>query len=858
MNHFLHNRTRSLILFLLISLVLPSVSSQIVSANVSVGAVQRDLTAAVQQQNLSPTLTVDPNVTFQQGGDPIQVAPNLTLSGPSDQTLDKATVTLGAGFVANEDHLSLPDGISTAITTAYDNATGILTLSGNADFATYQSVLQQVTYQNTSAAPTMADRTATISLGSNLYFAETGHYYEFVSDRHITWSDAKAAAEAKSFYGLPGYLVTVTSEEENAFIAAKLQGHGWMGANDADQDKQWSWVTGPEAGTVFYIQKATNGCGVGAASTQPTDSNGASYYSNWASGEPNDAGGQAGIGCTGGEDYAHFLAESGQWNDFPDDPELRNYRSNTTSDGKFSTDGYVVEYGGMPGDSTLALSGEVTIKLSAPTNKDIKGNSNGDVHISTPDGLIYDYQGTGEFLAMQSSDGKVIVQARQETWEEKAGVSINTAVALWVEGDKLEFYVRPEHSFYVNDVLTELPTSTYTLPNGGTIEPQPATASKSDLTIFWPDNSFGARVIVYSRSYLDYGVAKMGGSQTYEGLLGNLDGNASNDLQIQGGDQIKPPASLADLERFGDSWRISAEESLFDNVEAATAVTESTEQPLVMQEIDEEDQANAKETCQNAGVADELALRNCTYDVAATGDEAFIASALVYEEDNQDTPPSARVSAQPGEALGGGIFDADQAGAEGITIMDGDDLILTTGTAADGTSYVRFNIYRAGEYIVSYSVATDANIADALAGAMAATVAQEAAETAEEELTEADPAQCIEGIDYLNQSLQETFGEADIWGEIYAEFEEVYLPGCVGLDEAIAEAAVGTDFEALELALQEELADWPVGSLTDGIAYFDSLVSTSCSESGEIECGDVVEVFNVYVEFAIAVLEDLE
>ena len=506
-----------------------------------------------------------------------------------------------------------------------------------------------------------------------------------------------------------------------------------------------------------------------------------------------------------------------------------------------------------------ALAPEVIEEI--PTEKpNPRGNSNGDVHISTPDGLIYDYQDTGEFLAMQSSDGKVIVQARQETWEEKAGVSINTAVALWVDGDKLEFYVKPEKAFYVNDVLTELPTTTYALPNGGKIEPAVATATSQDFTIYWPDNSFGARVIVYSRSYLDYGVATLGGEQTYSGLLGNLDGNALNDMQIQGGEQIKPPASPEDLKTFGDSWRVPAEESLFDNVAAAAEATAGQDESLALEEIDEADKADAQDACKNAGVTDDLALRNCTYDVAATGDEAFIESAQTFEEDTKDLPPSAKVPAQAGEALGGDIFNADQADTAGISILDGDDLILTTGTSADGTSYVRFNIYRNDEYVASFSVSTDADIADALAGAMAATVAPEASETpeaAQEDLATADPVQCLDGINFLNQSLQETFGEADIWGEIYAEFEAEYLPGCVGLDEFIAEAAVGTDFEALELALQEELNDWPVGSLTGGIAYLNSLVSASCSESGEIVCEDVIEVFNIYVEFATAILEGL-
>ncbi len=71
-------------------------------------------------------------------------------------------------------------------------------------------------------------------------------------------------------------------------------------------------------------------------------------YVNWASGEPNDYGGIA--PGNHAEDYGHFYT-NGTWNDF----------SNTNS----SIQGYVVEYGGMPGDSNLTLSGSVTVTVQA-------------------------------------------------------------------------------------------------------------------------------------------------------------------------------------------------------------------------------------------------------------------------------------------------------------------------------------------------------------------------------------------------------------------------------------------------------------------------------------------------------------
>jgi hypothetical protein len=104
-----------------------------------------------------------------------------------------------------------------------------------------------------------------------------------------------------------------------------------MGASDAAVEGTWRWVTGPEgledagAGRNFFTGTA-NCCAVGG------------YYNNWDNLEPNNAG---------NENYAHFLV-GGKWNDY----------ANTTS-----VAGYVVEYGGMPGDPVLQISGTKTVTV---------------------------------------------------------------------------------------------------------------------------------------------------------------------------------------------------------------------------------------------------------------------------------------------------------------------------------------------------------------------------------------------------------------------------------------------------------------------------------------------------------------
>ena len=264
-----------------------------------------------------------------------------------------------------------------------------------------------------------------------------------------------------------------------------------------------------------------------------------------------------------------------------------------------------------------------------PATPLIRTDSAGDVHIRTPDGLVYDFQEFGDYILTQSTTGDVKVHARQEAPANNPRVSVNTAAALWVAGDKLEFYVK-DNTLYINDELTPLPTGPVTLPAGGRIEL--TYGSGTDYTIYWPDGNTGARVILFSSfGVIDIGVARLAGSLTYEGVLGNLDGNAQNDMQVRGGELITPPASIEQLKTFGDSWRVPAGESLFD-APLPVADTTAAQPPLTLLDLEPAARAEAGQTCQAAGITDPSALHNCTYDVAATGDEGFVESAQTQQE----------------------------------------------------------------------------------------------------------------------------------------------------------------------------------------------------------------------------------
>jgi len=191
--------------------------------------------------------------------------------------------------------------------------------------------------------------------GSDLFFPDNGHFYEFVSDPDISWTDAKADAEAKFLNGQQGYLVTITSQAEQDFVNTKLNGFGWTGGRelpDTNSDK-WYWVTGPEGangGTLFDDRTVS----------------GTEGYTNWRAAEPNDN--YFGIQ----EEFVHLRAD-GKWNDYP---------GVVVPQGIEGIDGYVVEYGEVDCVPNFTATGNIMINVLDDGAIDLTINGGGSNTVS--------------------------------------------------------------------------------------------------------------------------------------------------------------------------------------------------------------------------------------------------------------------------------------------------------------------------------------------------------------------------------------------------------------------------------------------------------------------------------------------
>ncbi|MFD0712080.1 cadherin-like beta sandwich domain-containing protein [Paenibacillus sp. GCM10027626] len=276
--------------------------------------------------------------TYVVNGDAVTIDNDLSLN--YNENLKGASVVI-ANFKSDD----LLGFINTAkITGNYNKTNGVLTLTGEATVKEYEAALRSVTLTTTGAD--LSDRVIQFTLGTALPFSN-GHFYEYIkTSTKISWDNAKVAAENLNYFGRQGYLVTITSEEENTFVKEKTQGLGWIGAQDIERKNgepqntgDWRWVTGPEGledngkGLKFY--QGYQGAGAGPFNKR---------YNNWQSGEPNN--------YDGVEYVAHIFGPgttAGLWNDF--------------SPTNASVFGYVVEYGGMPGDKNIKISAEKTVAV---------------------------------------------------------------------------------------------------------------------------------------------------------------------------------------------------------------------------------------------------------------------------------------------------------------------------------------------------------------------------------------------------------------------------------------------------------------------------------------------------------------
>ncbi|MGA2421851.1 MAG: Ig-like domain repeat protein [Candidatus Acidiferrum sp.] len=318
----------------------------------------------------------------------------------------------------------------------------------------------------------------------------------------------------------------------------------------------------------------------------------------------------------------------------------------------------------------------------------------GDPHITTANGVHYDFQGAGEYIAYRDPDG-LEIQTRQtpiattffpgpSAYDGLATcVSLNTAVAARVAGHRVTYEPNlsgvPDPSglqLRIDGVLTTLGSGGRNLGGGGSVQ---NTAAAGGLEINFPDTT--ALFVTpnwwasQNKWYLNVDIAHAPASDGAAGAgniieerkppararepfaAGGLAGAIASGSWLpalpNGTTVGAMPATLAEryaelYKKFGQAWRVTDKDSLFDYAPGtSTGTFTMLDWPLEAapctvpnsKPAEPVSQAVAERACR--GVTGQNDHANCVFDVVVTGNTGF---ATTYTEGQRVQSESTRTT----------------------------------------------------------------------------------------------------------------------------------------------------------------------------------------------------------------------
>ena len=254
----------------------------------------------------------------------------------------------------------------------------------------------------------------------------------------------------------------------------------------------------------------------------------------------------------------------------------------------------------------------------------------GDIHIHTftptpqvnapASNLNYDFQAAGDFILAKTDDG-FEVQTRQisgaPTWP---NATLNHAIAAKIGNSVVVVSVaNSSPQLIVNGSIVTLNDSqVHVLNNEGDIVRHANTYVVRDLN----GNSVEAIVQSAAMNYIDVYVGLGRWPTNVQGLLANAKGNI-NAVTARSGATFPAPFNFSTFySAYGDSWRVTANESLFNTAAShlGEVISSNPTEPFNASQLAKATYNAAKSQCQTAGVKTG-ALDDCILDVAVVGDK---------------------------------------------------------------------------------------------------------------------------------------------------------------------------------------------------------------------------------------------
>ena len=364
---------------------------------VFLGNIFQNFSANYDEVFKDDTINVELKFGNPQWYDDYCMFPNMTVSSQDPNKIKTIQISYSGNDTENANIIVQDkEGF-----TELDSTNNLVSYSTTGSVYDVQEFLRSVKYQcNNSQSITVLLSESVIPSDVH-YFPGTGHFYKYVSQPGIAWIDAYKAALNSEVGGWQGYLIVVTSKEEDDFYKKYAASNGvvpkgWLGGTRFDVSNMgttsitvsdtgpgyWYWACGPESKFIPSDSSWSTSAGVSKdnvpageyGSAQP--SNAPFYnkevatgsasgvhvrysYAPWSSVEPNNAL-YHGDGFVLPEGSLGTKDNVGLWNDF------------AVITG--SVEGYTIEYGDMLWGNSTPLEGSIIASVDLGRPVTIKYN----------------------------------------------------------------------------------------------------------------------------------------------------------------------------------------------------------------------------------------------------------------------------------------------------------------------------------------------------------------------------------------------------------------------------------------------------------------------------------------------------
>jgi von Willebrand factor type D domain/Bacterial Ig domain/RTX calcium-binding nonapeptide repeat (4 copies)/FG-GAP repeat/Calx-beta domain len=266
-----------------------------------------------------------------------------------------------------------------------------------------------------------------------------------------------------------------------------------------------------------------------------------------------------------------------------------------------------------------------------PPQPEIPFPDTGDPHLVTFDGLHYDFQSVGEFILVKSTTGDLEIQVRQQPFNNSSSLSMNTAVATKIDGQRVAFYAGEKTPLLVDGKPTDIPDNSSISVGSGSIHRK----GKTYRVVL---NKAGEQLVVdinESNPLLDVNTYLAQGREgQIVGLGGNNNGKTDDDIALRDGTVLSQPITPQVLYgKYEDSWRISQAESFFDYKPGQNTETFTNRyfpsKYVTVNDLNPADRQKAEKMALAAGITDPTILQSAIIDLVISNfDESFLKSAL--------------------------------------------------------------------------------------------------------------------------------------------------------------------------------------------------------------------------------------